>query len=1474
MQIDGELKEVALVDAKKSTAGSGGASRRSFACLAEKAAREKMEAQEPMTNRCAMRTEKGKVEPVSRVTIEKVDDGMEEVDDVSASEYEDEVPDTKNASIPAITVRPTSIGMDDECKAAPSSPIPQSPSDAASSSRPDTPTSYDDQGNGFESARASVPVDKALLAEEAPPLQADAKTASPPSPTVATTPSGVHELPADSRASSPQTEEGHNPVGGLLAVEPEAAELSAEHRRQPDGIPASSPPQSPMFPDRILTPPKPLHLTSANDDIDEAPQPPVSPPTHTEASVRISSGRDSMASVALSESSLDYDHLSPEAVGAALATPKVQASRHARKPSSLEILQNMWAMDSRPTIQRQDTFFDAAKDQPSPTPGETGENVWESESHLAAPSQLQPPDSVRKHGRRTSSLNAPFRPKSDSSGEDLMELDWQQLDDQEVMEREENEGEEDESTAFLLARLEQENAKIATASSEAASKTRRRAGSRPPSMSHLMRLVADRSAPSIRYSLALSPSDELPESLPEPPPMTELEFWAALVQDYPSTASRLPTLTTTKIRTGIPPPLRGVVWQSMSGARDRSLEEAFEKLKDESSPYEGIINKDVGRSFPGVELFRDAEGEGQRMLGRVLKCYSLHDKDVGSCQGLGFLVGPLLMNMGERDAFCVLTRLMDHYDLRPSFLPSLSGLHMRIYQFSQLLRQHHPVLSEHLNGMGIEPAYLSQWFLSCFAVTCPLPMLFRIYDVIFAEGANETVMRVALALMRRNEAKMMESKEFEEVMQLLLGRGIWDCYGVDADALVDDFTSLGNIITHARLAELEKEFTEKEGSGAVGASAGFLPDVQAAASRFLGRLWAPSHINNKSTSTLSPATAEGESAAKKRTASFLLRRSPSKQSIGTLNESSNSDGLSTNSSGSASTAPTDLDIDATGFARQSQATQSDAISFKSNKADSLRTVSLAGGHISKEERDMHGQIEDLLTALSEMQREQAGLMAMLQREREERGEDGLVLRKVVRRLQRGKGDAESIEEGLEDKAARRRTLPPPVRNLKAVGENGNKSRPRSVLIASKTRDLQDEDEDELVRTINMRLESGNARFSHSYETKAQLRSTITRTREQLAAAEQSCSELTARLESAEMSAAAFATESEDLRSEVNELRTRVNEEFKARQKLELTIRDLKAEASSIVRKERERVARRESLRLEPVDSNEDGAAPPRLARTGSLNGGPVGLRELRLGRRDSPSSIASLRMRSQRSPAPEVVLQTQQQPSASPTEEAMSPATAEPQTPFSATSVKPAAAPSLAPPAQPVWHARGSSLATKEVLSTPQHSVMAEDTLLLELVAAKTAEAQSAAEVEDLKRKLTLSTRSHEQNMATLRAQHEQMLAALQSQIAAANASANAATAAAEAARMEAQAARLETAALRSSGSLHLSGSGISVPTTPAAYDSDNKSIGGNSDLTTPVEKKEEKSPTSNGGGGWFWSRRMPSTGSVKVAVTPPPPTD
>jgi len=176
-------------------------------------------------------------------------------------------------------------------------------------------------------------------------------------------------------------------------------------------------------------------------------------------------------------------------------------------------------------------------------------------------------------------------------------------------------------------------------------KSRVRHQARPPSIHVLKQLVEDPSAAPSRYSL-----------LPNPPPMTELEFWAALVKDYAQTAQRLPTLTSNKIRSGVPAPLRGVVWVSVVGARDRKLGHDFSRLSLETSPFESIIGKDIGRSFPGVEMFRDPEGEGQKMLGRVLNCFSLYDNEIGYCQGLGFLVGPLLMHMDDKDAFCVLVR--------------------------------------------------------------------------------------------------------------------------------------------------------------------------------------------------------------------------------------------------------------------------------------------------------------------------------------------------------------------------------------------------------------------------------------------------------------------------------------------------------------------------------------------------------------------------------------------------------------------------------------------------------------------------------------------------------------------------------------------------------------------------------------------------------------------------------------------------
>ncbi|KAF1911459.1 rab-GTPase-TBC domain-containing protein [Ampelomyces quisqualis] len=723
-------------------------------------------------------------------------------------------------------------------------------------------------------------------------------------------------------------------------------------------------------------------------------------------------------------------------------------------------------------------------------------------------------------------------------------VDWAELDRKE---EQEPDGEA-QAMALLLARLEQENnALLSDAKAGIQAKPARpRSQSRPPSFNQLKRLVAQDDAAQVRLS-----------QLPSPPPMTELEFWAVLVRDYPQTVQRLPTLCLNKIRGGIPAPLRGVVWQSASGSREKLIETQYDALCGESSPYENIINKDLGRSFPGVDMFKDPDGEGQKMLGRVLKCFSLYDHKIGYCQGLGFLVGPLLMQMGDKEAFCVLVRLMEDYDLRSCFLPDLSGLHLRIFQFQQLLAHHMPQLAKHLYELDIQSAYLSQWFLSFFAVTCPLPMLFRIYDVLFAEGASETIMRVALALMKRNEQKLLSLTEFEDVMQLLLGRQLWDPYGRNAgsaDELVNDFVGFTNDVTRERLHALEqlyKESQEKDLSK---------QQVQKSAMSFLGRLWGPSNASTKSV-TLSPGLT-----APSRPVSFL-RRSASKQSLAsTLNSTAESDA----SAATQGTALTDM----------SRGSCADALSLKSGHG------SAAMGHSAKD-RDLHYQIEQLLMSVSQLQRQNSQLEAAMQKQREDRKEDHRIVRTVVDRIRKKK--TTTLASPTSRSSRRRTTItaatltPPPDESPPA--------------------DLP-EDAVEIVHTLETRFpfELTHHRASSMFETKEFLRENMARVKEQLASE-------TLRVQSLARDLNDRDAELQSAREALKDTRHRLQDSYNQNQKNEKTIQDLRLSA------------RKHTAAASPwnvVDHSPD--TPPTLSRSTTAESISSGLRELRLGRTPSQNS--------------------------------------------------------------------------------------------------------------------------------------------------------------------------------------------------------------------------------------------------------------
>lgn len=376
---------------------------------------------------------------------------------------------------------------------------------------------------------------------------------------------------------------------------------------------------------------------------------------------------------------------------------------------------------------------------------------------------------------------------------------------------------------------------------------------------------------------------------------------------------------------------------------------------------------------------------------------------------------------------------------------------------------------------------------------------------------------------------------------------------------MNDFVSLTGLVTKENLQTLEASYHQSQG---VSTGISF-PQMQAAASRFLGRLWAGNSTRSIALNPNAPALSRPTS---------TIRRSPSKQSMtSTLNsiESASSD---------ASTALTDLST--------------------SNDAQKSRTKSAMSQN--SKDRDLHTQIEDLLMALSDLQRQHADLTRELQKEREEREEDRQVAKAMLTYLREA-----DVEEEPSD--------------LIAKAEEIFESRPsKRVSII---------------------------------QTKHQLRDDVNRWKEMHQVESTRCADLARRIDEHDK-------ENAQLRDQLREARGRIQDGYRDRQRLERTIRDLRA--------------------INPMETTGSSPQSEPAGEAYTANG----LRELRLVRSNSQKSAA-----------------------ASSTTAAFS--------------------------------KRSSSLGMQAVLgAAEQQKPASEETLLLELVNAKTAEAVAKQELEEVKAKL------------------------------------------------------------------------------------------------------------------------------------------
>ncbi|CAG9322600.1 unnamed protein product [Blepharisma stoltei] len=238
-----------------------------------------------------------------------------------------------------------------------------------------------------------------------------------------------------------------------------------------------------------------------------------------------------------------------------------------------------------------------------------------------------------------------------------------------------------------------------------------------------------------------------------------LEKWEDMLLRWEYNITRRADFLKKRIRKGVPDCLRGRVWSELAEIekfRTQYAKDYYKNLSEtecESIAVRDIL-LDINRTFPGHVLFK-SNGDGQKSLFRVLKAFSLHDPELGYCQGMGFVTALFLMYMNEEDAFWLLEALMKKYNMRDFYMVGMPGIYKAFYKINSLFKNYLPTLWRHFIGLNIYPSlFASSWLMTLYVNAFPMDVALRILDIFFNEGPK-IIFRVYLSVFKNTKDELL-----------------------------------------------------------------------------------------------------------------------------------------------------------------------------------------------------------------------------------------------------------------------------------------------------------------------------------------------------------------------------------------------------------------------------------------------------------------------------------------------------------------------------------------------------------------------------------------------------------------------------------------------------------------------------------------------------------------------------------------------